>query len=386
MFLTQCAVCATELGLTLGKKCGRCSTRYCGAECQKQHWEQGGHDQLCKPIKRAGGAEQYNANSRYTEAVAVAAEACAEDTAGQTCYICTQALHWKTREGLVRGCACRGTAGFAHVSCLAEQAKILVAEAEENNWDDNRFMPRWRRWDTCSMCGQDYHGVVACALGWACWKTYLGLPEVDQVRRLTFSVFGNALHAAEHYEDALSVEEAHLSMLRRLGDAEDIILTAQGHLAMTYAKLGRIEEASRMLQGAYSGHLKLNGEENADTLAAANNYATSLIRLKRFEEAKALLRRTIPVALRVIGESNDITLLIRVNYAKAIYKDGGATFDDVREAVETLEDTERTARRVLGGEHPIVRSIKNYLQEMRAALATREAQSPGDLCEALEAI
>ena len=33
----------------------------------------------------------------------------------------------------MRGCACRGTAGFAHVSCLAEQAKILVAEAMENN-------------------------------------------------------------------------------------------------------------------------------------------------------------------------------------------------------------------------------------------------------------
>ena len=25
MILTQCAVCATELGLTLGKKCGRCA-------------------------------------------------------------------------------------------------------------------------------------------------------------------------------------------------------------------------------------------------------------------------------------------------------------------------------------------------------------------------
>ena len=49
------------------------------------------------------------------------------------CYICTQALHWKTKEGLVRGCSCRGTAGFAHVSCLAEQAKILVAEADENH-------------------------------------------------------------------------------------------------------------------------------------------------------------------------------------------------------------------------------------------------------------
>ena len=133
MILTQCAVCATELGLSLGKKCGRCNTRYCGPECQVQHWKEGGHDKLCKKIKKAGGAEQYNANKKYAEAVSVAAEACADDTKGQTCYICTQAVHWKTKEGLVRGCSCRGTAGFVHVSCLAEQAKILFTEAEENN-------------------------------------------------------------------------------------------------------------------------------------------------------------------------------------------------------------------------------------------------------------
>ena len=41
--------------------------------------------------------------------------------------------------------------GFAHVSCLAEQAKILVAEAEENNLDYEREA-RWRRWDNCSLC------------------------------------------------------------------------------------------------------------------------------------------------------------------------------------------------------------------------------------------
>ena len=133
MILTQCAVCATELGLSLGKKCGRCSTRYCGPACQEQHWKEGGHDQLCKKIKKAGGAEQYNANTKYKKAIAVAVEKCADDTKGQVCFICTQALHWKTKEGLVRGCSCRGTAGFAHVSCLAEQAKILVAEAEANN-------------------------------------------------------------------------------------------------------------------------------------------------------------------------------------------------------------------------------------------------------------
>ena len=39
----------------------------------------------------------------------------------------------------MRGCACRGTAGFAHVSCLAEEAKILVAEALENNLGSKVF-------------------------------------------------------------------------------------------------------------------------------------------------------------------------------------------------------------------------------------------------------
>ncbi|CAH0377426.1 unnamed protein product [Pelagomonas calceolata] len=85
---------------------------------------------MCKKIHRGGNAEQYHADNKYKEAVAEAVAKCADDTKGQTCYICTQALHWKTKEGLVRRCACRGTAGFAHVACLAEQAKILMDEAD----------------------------------------------------------------------------------------------------------------------------------------------------------------------------------------------------------------------------------------------------------------
>ena len=72
--------------------------------CQHDHWRRG-HKQMCKKIHRGGNAEQYNADKKYKEAVAVAVEACADDTKGQTCYICTQALHWKSKEGLVRGCA-----------------------------------------------------------------------------------------------------------------------------------------------------------------------------------------------------------------------------------------------------------------------------------------
>ena len=369
MILTQCAVCATELGLSLGKKCGRCSTRYCGPECQKKHWEEGGHDKLCKLIKKAGGAEQYNANQKYTAAVAVAAEACAEDTKGQTCFICTQALHWKTKEGLVRGCSCRGTAGLAHVSCLAEQAKILVAEAEENNLAQKAFEARWAHWYTCSLCEQEYHGVVRCALGWACWKMYLGRPEGDFRRLLAMCQLGNGLAAAQQYADALSVQEAELSTLRRIGITDQAILGVQGNIANTYRALGRFEEALSLRRDVYFGLFRLHGEEHGETLREAGNYVNLLNQLKCFKEVKTLMRKILPVARRVLSESNELTLKMRSNYAMALYRAEGATLDDFRAAATTLEETTLVARRVLGGAHPVVASIEKSLHNARGLLA-----------------
>ncbi len=367
MILLQCAVCATELGLTSGKKCGRCTTRYCGPACQVQHWKEGGHDKLCRKIKKAGGAEQYNANTKYAEAVAVAAEKCAEDTKGQTCYICTQALHWKTKEGLVRGCACRGTAGFAHVSCLAEQAKILVAEAEERHLDDDKF----ERWHHCSLCEQRYHGVVFCALGWACWKTYVGRPETDLLRCKAMNMLGAGLSEGNRPEDTLSVQEAELAMGRRVGASEETILAVQGNIARTYRALGRLEEALRMRRDVYSATLKLLGNDNRDTLIEANGMANLLLDVKSFKEAKSLLRKTMPVSQRVLGENDEVMFAMRLNYADSLYKDEGATLDDLREAVTTLEDGRRIARRVLGGGHPISAAFERYLRNARAALLKR---------------
>ena len=182
------------------------------------------------PLMRPDQAEQ-----RFEGALAVAVEACAEDTAGQRCYICLEAVHPDTNEGLVRGCACRGGAGFAHVSCLARQAQVAVERDAQIGWP---------RWITCRQCEQKYHGVVACALGWACWKTYVGRPETDEIRGCAMNVLGRGLHEAEHDEDALSVQEALLFMLRRLGVPEETILATQSNLATTYSSLGRKEEAS----------------------------------------------------------------------------------------------------------------------------------------------
>ena len=106
------------------------------------------------------------------------------------------------------------------------------------------------------------------------------------------------------------------------------------------------------------------------------HYSASLIKLKRYQEAKSLLRKTAPVARRTLGESNETTLKMRLIYAQSLYDHTGATLDDIREAVATLVETERTARRVLGGAHPLTSGIENNLRLAQAALRAREYTQP----------
>ena len=61
----------------------------------------------------------------------------------------------------------------------------------------------------------------------------------------------------------------------------------------------------------------------------------------------------------------------------ALSPDAGATLDDIREAVTTLEEIEKTARRVLGGAHPITTGIESALRKAQAALRARETPPPG---------
>ena len=96
----------------------------------------------------------------------------------------------------------------------------------------------------------------------------LGRPETSILRQAAMTELGNGLHAAKHYEDALSVGEAELAMLWRLGAPEDFILATLSNLATTYSRMGRNEEAVQMQRDVYSGRLKLNDEEHYDTLWA----------------------------------------------------------------------------------------------------------------------
>ena len=163
-------------------------------------------------------------------------------------------------------------------------------------------------------------------------------------------------------------------MNQRLGASEEDILVVRTNLANMYSTFGRHERAMRMRKDAYSGYLRLYGE-HINTCLVAKNYAMSLLDLQRYGEAKSVLSKTMPVVQRIRGRNDAKTLKMRWSYAMSLCADPAATLDDLREAVTTLEETSRAARRVLGGAHPLTVDIEGDLRNARAKLNTRETPS-----------
>ena len=117
--------------------------------------------------------------------------------------------------------------------------------------------------------------------------------------------------------------------------------------------------------------------EQAKILLGAICYVMGLISSRHFKDAKALALKTLPVARRVLGNAHEYTLRMRALCAEALHHDPAATLDDLREAATTLEEVERTARRVLGGTHPLTNRIEAALRGARATLRASETPPRG---------
>ena len=69
-----------------------------------------------------------------------------------------------------------------------------------------------------------------------------------------------------------------------------------------------------------------------------------------------------------------------------LFRDDSATLDDIREAVTTLENLTQTARRVLGGAHPLTVEFERELQHSRKVLRAREGDDVSAVRAALDAM
>ncbi len=87
-----------------------------------------------------------------------------------------------------------------------------------------------------------------------------------------------------------------------------------------------------------------------------------------------------PCAAIVRGcEGPKTCLIVEDNSTRSVFAltKSSRAAEDLREAVTTLEETEQTARRVLGAAHPLTGGMGESLQAARAKLRARETPSPG---------
>mmetsp|Transcript_36373 Transcript_36373/g.112529 ORF Transcript_36373/g.112529 Transcript_36373/m.112529 type:complete len:217 (+) Transcript_36373:2-652(+) len=197
--------------------------------------------------------------------------------------------------------------GLAHVACLVRQAETSVKEKEA--WNTGEGAGKWQK---CFDCGQEFHGVVKFALGWACWKTYRGRPETDYMYACGLSILGTGmLFGTDSPNEALPILLASLAVERRYWSRESEshnVRIAQHNLSGCYSALGRHEDALRVIQEVFAADVNAHGPGHEYTLSSAVQLSLQLGHLKRFAEAKSFLSEQVPIAQQALGVDHSVTL------------------------------------------------------------------------------
>ena len=292
--------------------------------------------------------------------------------ADATCFICQVGAagdeYGKPPEGLVRGCACRGSMGVAHVSCLVRQARLRSEDSigQEGSMDV---------WDVCLLCKQQYHGAVCLALGWACWKEFEPRPQQDELRGRATIKLGAALGRNYKWIEAISVFKAGIYLYEKIHVVANIqanfgrLLSLQGNLARCYESCGRLEEALRIMRTVYRTQRECNGVDQY-TISYGINLANMLMKNDQIEEALVLQRENLPLARELFGPTSNYTLTSTTNYCVSVLAHakvkGLSRLDDAERAEYDavpglLREAYATLLQVFGQGHPETVMVRKIL-------------------------
>ena len=94
-----------------------------------------------------------------------------------SCYICLE--HSTIDQPLLRNCACRGDAGWAHVACLAKFAASKVMETQR---EEDPSLSYTEIWEGCILCKTPHMQYMGVAMAKAFVKQYEHLPDTNALR------------------------------------------------------------------------------------------------------------------------------------------------------------------------------------------------------------
>ena len=243
------------------------------------------------------------------------------------CFICLE-----SQGLLLRGCACRGSAGFMHLSCLVTAAQVNAA-----------------RWHTCPTCEQRWTGRLKLAIARAHYDLLTpdsagGEGEVLQAAMdLTW-----ALRESCQLDEALQLGQETLSTARRTsGDEHVTTLTAMGILASVYGAVGDHAAALPLETHVLTVRRRLLGNDHHATLTTVTNLGVTHLQLGSYAAALPLIHEALEGGRRANGPDHPETLTSIGNLG-TLYSSIGSY--DL--ALPLVEEALNGRRRVLGNLHP----------------------------------
>ena len=243
------------------------------------------------------------------------------------------------------GCACRGSAGWAHVAC---QAKAAENQADRSG-RCGRTADGFSGWDSCSTCRQYWTGSMQIGLARACWETVRSLPEFIPERISAMSRLAIALNECEgDIAGSLKLMTEGLEIDRRVfGRDSDEALHSLNSCGSMHIADGSPAKAVPMLEEAMEGFRRRLGDGHSQTLNAMRELADAHKRLQHFEKAIPMARQCVRLHQQILGAEDPKSLSAVVDLGTHLSDNG-----EYAEALTLLQEAVRSLRKVLGDGHP----------------------------------
>ena len=248
-----------------------------------------------------------------------------------SCWVCCEGSD-EARPLIPTGCACRGSAGLAHLHCLVEAAEHNVES-----------------WTTCPVCRQEYTGEADVGLARTRWERVRERPAEDEERLFVANNLAVTLkESAGDNAGALALMREVLEVRRRtLGEDHECTIDSKINLALQHHEMGAFAAALPLAEEAAAAARRTYGCEHEEALVAVASLGAVYSSMGNHAQARPYLEQALEARRRTLGEGHLETMNSSHLLGQCLLglgeREGGLAL---------LETAVRLARRVLGEAHP----------------------------------